>query len=108
MAKEMGVKHINVLMPLLDRLAGFFDLEASGVPGGEAQIQKTIVNTEYFLRIEAVQYAQQHLSGLNRSDWQEADIVLLGLSRTGKVSIAFFLAQYGVKAACVDCSPQQP
>merc|ERR1719464_2507087 len=104
----MGVPHINVLTPLLGTLAEFFDLEASGIPGGETKIQKTIVDTEYFLRIEAVQYAQQHLSGLNRSDWQEADIVLLGLSRTGKVGTAFFLAQYGVKAACLDCRPQQP
>jgi len=107
MAVKMDVRHINVMSPLLNSLSEFLEKEARGIPGGAAppEAAAEIVDHEFFNRVEAVQFAQQHLSGLNRGDWKKADIILIGLSRVGKVSIAFYLAQTGVKAACVDCRP---
>lgn len=104
MSNRMGVKCIDVMSPLLASIGDFFDQQAKGVPGG-AIPTKEIVDVEFFNRVEAVQYAQQHLLGLNQKDWKNADVLLIGLSRVGKVSLAFFLAQYGIKAACTDIRP---
>jgi len=100
-ANEMHVKYINVMSPLLTSMSEFFEKEARRVPGG-AVVPAEIVDTEFFNRVEAVQYAQQHLLGFNQKDWVNADAILLGMSRVGKVSLAFYLAQCGIKAACVD------
>jgi len=112
MGLTSGVKCINALSSLLFELSDFFAQEPSGAPGGGEEKspvkQVDIVDTEFLSSVKAMQFVQQHLSGLNRADWSQADVVLIGLSRAGKVSIAFYLAQRGVKAACVDCGPDQP
>jgi len=114
MAQSSGVQHINVMQPLLSELSGFFQREAAGIPGGAVSAVETptspqsMIDTGFFNRVKSVQFAQQHLSGLNSEDWAQADVILMGPSRVGKVSIASFLAQSGVKAATVDCRPDAP
>merc|ERR1719362_689825 len=108
--------HIDVMKPLLSELSKFLQREASGVPGGAISAMEieadspsqSMIDMEFFNRVESVQFAQQHLSGLNSEDWEKADVILIGPSRVGKVSIASFLAQSGVKAATVDSRPDTP
>eukprot|EP00931_Biecheleriopsis_adriatica_P104573 TRINITY_DN79236_c0_g1_i1.p1 TRINITY_DN79236_c0_g1~~TRINITY_DN79236_c0_g1_i1.p1 ORF type:complete len:396 (-),score=88.41 TRINITY_DN79236_c0_g1_i1:239-1399(-) len=106
------VKHINVMVPLLKQLDDFLQSEASGQPGVPRGLNKTkvndLVNEAYFRTINAVQFAQQHVSGLNSKGWPEADLVLVGVSRVGKSSAAQVLAQRGKKVASVDLGLDQP
>jgi len=67
-----------------------------------------VIDTSFFNRVEAAKFAQQHISGLNSEDWAQADVILMGPSRVGKVSIASFLAQSGLKAATMECRPDTP
>jgi len=63
-----------------------------------------IVN--YYHRIEAVNYALAHDDGLARRDLAEADIILVGVSRSGKTPTCLYLAmQYGIRAANYPLTP---
>lgn len=54
----------------------------------------------YDIRIEAVNYALANDDGSNLKDYEEADIILVGVSRSGKTPVSLYLAlQYGIKAA---------
>lgn len=63
-------------------------------------IQENGVRDSYDSRIDAVNYALANDDGSNISDYDEADIIMLGVSRTGKTPVSLYLAlQYGIKAA---------
>lgn len=63
-------------------------------------IQENGIRESYDFRIEAVNYAMANDDGSNVSDYDEADIILLGVSRTGKTPTSLYLAlHYGIKAA---------
>uniref|UniRef100_A0A7S2LTI3 Pyruvate, phosphate dikinase regulatory protein n=1 Tax=Zooxanthella nutricula TaxID=1333877 RepID=A0A7S2LTI3_9DINO len=108
LAASMDVRYINVFKPLLTSLDSWFGSSARGIPGdcfeGPVMTQSA-VNTEFFRMADAVQFVQQHISGLNRQDWPKADVILVGLSRVGKEVAAGYLAQRGVRAACLSVAP---
>ena len=61
---------------------------------------------EYNSRIEAVNYAMAHDDGIKPTDLNQADIVLVGVSRSGKTPTCLYLAlQYGIKAANYPLTP---
>ncbi|RUO79390.1 pyruvate, water dikinase regulatory protein [Pseudidiomarina taiwanensis] len=58
------------------------------------------IQENYDFRIEAINYTLANDDGSNISDYDEADIILIGVSRTGKTPSSLYLAlQYGIKAA---------
>lgn len=72
-----------------------------GVPSKpEKHRTHSIHETTYDIRIEAVNYALANDDGSNVKDYEEADIILVGVSRSGKTPTSLYLAlQYGIKAA---------
>ena len=57
-------------------------------------------SASYYFRIEAVNYALQHDDGASSQHYDEADVILVGVSRSGKTPTCLYLAmQFGVKAA---------
>mmetsp|Transcript_14481 Transcript_14481/g.36640 ORF Transcript_14481/g.36640 Transcript_14481/m.36640 type:complete len:800 (-) Transcript_14481:127-2526(-) len=108
LGESLGVKRTNVMMNLLGSLSDWLGSSARGVPGeafGGPVVNQSAVNTDFFRMADAVQFVQQHLSGLNRQDWPNADVVLVGLSRVGKEVVAVYLSQRGVRAACLTVTP---
>jgi regulator of PEP synthase PpsR (kinase-PPPase family) len=63
------------------------------------------LDTEYFNRIEALNYAIGHDDGQGGQNLQSADVVLLGVSRTSKTPTSIYLAHRGVRAANVPLVP---
>lgn len=58
-------------------------------------------------RVEAIRYALEHDDGISRTDWQKADVILIGISRTGKTPTCLYLAlQYGTRAANYPLVPE--
>lgn len=58
-------------------------------------------------RIEAIRYTLEHDDGISRRDWRRADIILIGVSRTGKTPTCLYLAlQYGIHAANYPLIPE--
>lgn len=66
------------------------------VPGEQHKI-----NDQYFQRIEAIEFTVNHDDGLLTRDLPEADIVILGVSRTSKTPTSIYLGQQGYKVANV-------
>ncbi|XOV78427.1 MAG: pyruvate, water dikinase regulatory protein [Aestuariibacter sp.] len=75
--------------------------KAIGVPSKpEKHRTHSIHEKTYDIRIEAVNYALANDDGSNIKDYDEADIILVGVSRSGKTPTSLYLAlQYGIKAA---------
>lgn len=64
-------------------------------------------NEQYKNRIEAINYTLAHDDGQTHKDLQAADVILVGVSRSGKTPTSLYLAmQYGVKAANYPLIPE--
>jgi regulator of PEP synthase PpsR (kinase-PPPase family) len=63
------------------------------------------LDTDYFNRIEALNYAIGHDDGQGGQDLEQADVVLVGVSRTSKTPTSIYLAHRGVRAANVPLVP---
>ncbi len=93
-ATEKNVPVIDVLGPLLNAMASFFKLPPKSMPGLFHQ-----VNDRYFKRIEAMEYTIAHDDGKDLTGLENADIILLGISRTSKTPLSMYLSHQGWKVA---------
>lgn len=57
------------------------------------------LDDDYFARVDAIHYTMAHDDGINAEDWEEADILLVGISRTSKTPTSIYLANRGYKTA---------
>jgi regulator of PEP synthase PpsR (kinase-PPPase family) len=94
-AKSYGVATVDLIGHLLTRLSAFLGEQALGTPAIDR------LNDQYFRRIEAVEFAVKHDDGQATQGLAEADVVLVGLSRTSKTPLSTYLAQKGCKVANV-------
>lgn len=95
---EQGRLHdlrtIDVMGPMLARLSHQFENSPSEKPGIFNKLNKA-----YFQRIEAVEYTLRHDDGQRVHELDKADIVLLGVSRTFKTPLSFYMAHKGWSVA---------
>jgi regulator of PEP synthase PpsR (kinase-PPPase family) len=66
------------------------------------------LNAEYFKRIDALNYTMLHDDGQHTDGLEDADVVLVGVSRTSKTPTSIYLANRGVKTANVPLIPSMP
>lgn len=102
-AGRRGVVAIDLMGPLLDRLAVVLGQIPLGRPGYYRLMHRT-----YFERIGAIEYAIAHDDGQKPEDWHEADILLLGVSRSGKTPLSMYLSVLGWKTANLPLVPEIP
>ena len=101
--RRLEVSCIPVLDPVVGALAGFLGREAKGRPGRQHEL-----DAEYFGRIDAMSFALAHDDGQSSADYDEADIILVGVSRTSKTPTCIYLANRGIKAANFPVVPGAP
>ena len=101
--RRLQVQAIPVLDPVIGALASFLGRESRGLPG-----QQHALDSEYFARIDAMQFALNHDDGQSSWGLNDADIVLVGVSRTSKTPTCIYLANRGIKAANVPYVPGVP
>ena len=94
---------IPVLDPIISTLGQYLGRRGHARPGSQH-----VMNAEYFGRIEAMQFALTHDDGQSSWDLNEADVVLLGVSRTSKTPTCIYLANRGIKTANVPIVPGCP
>ena len=89
-----GIPSIDLIGPAISVLATLTGTEPMNVPG-------SIHNTDdrYFRRVEAMEFFVEHDDGRNPQDLPEADVVLVGVSRTSKTPLSMYLAFLGFKVA---------
>ena len=99
--KEMKIPFVDVLGPAINAIASATGKMPLSKPG---LIHKT--GGDYFQRIEAMEFAVDHDDGRNPQDLAEADLVLIGSSRTSKTPLSIYLATQGYKVANVPLAPE--
>ena len=107
-ALEEGCRHLKVpfqfaLEPMVTRLSEHFKL-----PVQSHMSAREIIDDDYYQRVEAMKYTITHDDGVAVQDLDEADVVLVGVSRATKTPTCMYLASRGVKAANVPLVPGVP
>jgi [pyruvate, water dikinase]-phosphate phosphotransferase / [pyruvate, water dikinase] kinase len=67
-----------------------------------------MLDAAYFARVDAIQFTMAHDDGLLWEEWEEADIVLAGVSRTSKTPTSIYLANRGYKTANIPIVVESP
>jgi regulator of PEP synthase PpsR (kinase-PPPase family) len=100
---EAGSPALSVLAPILGLFQSYLGPASAPRPGAQH-----VLNSEYFKRIEALNYTMMHDDGQMSEDLESADVVLLGVSRTSKTPTSIYLANRGVKTANIPLVPGVP
>ncbi len=90
-----GLLSVDLIGPLLQTLDEYF----GGRPGTKSVGILRMVDDRYFKRIEAIEYTVKHDDGKCLTDLNDADIILVGISRTSKTPLSIFLSHKGWKVA---------
>jgi regulator of PEP synthase PpsR (kinase-PPPase family) len=98
--RRLGVLVIPVLDPVIGALASHLGRQSRGLPG-----RQHLLDNEYFARIDAMTFALNHDDGQSSWGLNDADVVLVGVSRTSKTPTCIYLANRGIKAANVPIVP---
>lgn len=101
--RQLRVPCIPVLDPVMVALSGFLEAEIQHQPG-----RQHVLDQEYFDRIDAMHFTLAHDDGQLVEDLDEADVILVGVSRTSKTPTCMYLANRGIKAANVPLVPDLP
>jgi regulator of PEP synthase PpsR (kinase-PPPase family) len=98
--RRLQVPAIPVLDPVIGALASYLGRQSRGLPG-----QQHLLDSEYFQRIDAMTFALAHDDGQSAWGLNEADVILVGVSRTSKTPTCIYLANRGIKAGNVPVVP---
>jgi len=95
---ELGRLHavptVDILGPVLTRFSDFLEISPLAQPGLFRQL-----DSDYFKRIEALDFTIKHDDGIGLSTMDQAEIVILGVSRTTKTPVSIYLSYRGWKVA---------
>jgi hypothetical protein len=100
---EMDMPCIAVLDPVLDATSRYLGIDLNHRVGAARRL-----NAEYFKRIDALDFAMDHDDGQQTIELSDADVILVGVSRTSKTPTSVYLAHRGIKAANVPMVPGVP
>ncbi len=101
--RSLGLPHVPVLDPVTAALEASLGQEAHGRPG-----RQHMMDDAYFARVDAIQYTIAHDDGIASEEWEEADIVLAGVSRSSKTPTSIYLANRGYKVANIPLVVESP
>lgn len=101
--QEFNVPCLSIIGPVLNLFRSYLGAETTQRVGAQHML-----NTEYFKRIDALNYTMMHDDGQLAEDLEAADVVLLGISRTSKTPTSIYLANRGVRTANVPLVPGIP
>ena len=101
--QRLGVTVVNVLDPVLAMLQEQLGSTATARPG-----KQYVLDADYFRRIDAIHFVLAHDDGQAQLGIAEADVILVGVSRSSKTPTSFYLANRGIKAANIPLVPGTP
>jgi regulator of PEP synthase PpsR (kinase-PPPase family) len=94
-AAAKGLQAVDLMGPLLNALDTYLGRTSSGHTAGLLRA----VDDQYFKRIEAIEFTVKHDDGKTLTHLDQADIILVGISRTSKTPLSIFLSHKGWKVA---------
>jgi [pyruvate, water dikinase]-phosphate phosphotransferase / [pyruvate, water dikinase] kinase len=98
--REASSPCLSILLPVHNLFQSYLGTTSSARPGAQHTL-----NADYFRRIDALNFTMLHDDGQMPTDLQEADVVLVGVSRTSKTPTSIYLANRGVKTANIPLVP---
>ena len=102
--RAMNLPALAVLDPVTHALSNMLGQAAVVARPG----RQHILDAAYFARVDAIQFTIAHDDGVSWENWEEADIVLAGVSRTSKTPTSIYLANRGYKVANIPLVPESP
>jgi [pyruvate, water dikinase]-phosphate phosphotransferase / [pyruvate, water dikinase] kinase len=94
LAASQGVESFDLMGPLLVHLTQVFGQASAGQPGLYRKLNKA-----YFDRVGAIEFTLAHDDGQKPETWSQADVMLLGVSRSGKTPLSLYLSVLGWRVA---------
>jgi regulator of PEP synthase PpsR (kinase-PPPase family) len=101
--RSLGLPHVAPLDAVTVALEDRLGQEAKGRPG-----RQHAMDDAYFARVDAIQFTIAHDDGIASDEWEEADIVLAGVSRSSKTPTSIYLANRGFKVANIPLVVESP
>jgi len=101
--KEINVPSLSIIGPVMQLFQAYLGAPTSGRVGAQHTL-----NAEYFKRIDALNYTMMHDDGQHVEGLDEADVILVGVSRTSKTPTSIYLANRGIRTANVPLVPGIP
>ncbi|MDE0932928.1 MAG: kinase/pyrophosphorylase [Novosphingopyxis baekryungensis] len=101
--RALGLPAIPALDAVTDALSDMLGQKAKARPGRQHSL-----DAAYFARVEAIQYTIAHDDGVHQEGWEEAVIILAGVSRTSKTPTSIYLANRGYKTANIPVVVESP
>lgn len=101
--RRNGVPCISILDPVMHAFGQHLGMTGQSTPG-----RQHALDAAYFGRMEAMDFALAHDDGQQSVDLFDADVILVGVSRTSKTPTSLYLANRGIKTANVPYVPRVP
>lgn len=100
-AQRCGVRTVDVMGPMMQAYIDTFN----GLPKREPGLLHAI-DDDYYKRIEAIEFAVKFDDGKDARGLLQAQVVLIGVSRTSKTPLSIYLAHKGIKVANLPLMPE--
>lgn len=101
--RSLSLPVVSVLDAAVDALEASLGQHPKARPG-----RQHAMDAAYFARVDAIQFTIAHDDGVNWENWEEADIVLAGVSRSSKTPTSIYLANRGYKVANIPIVVESP
>jgi regulator of PEP synthase PpsR (kinase-PPPase family) len=101
--RALGLPAIAALDQVTGALADLLGQQAKARPG-----RQHLMDDAYFARVEAIQFTIAHDDGVGWEEWEQADILLAGVSRSSKTPTSIYLANRGYKTANIPIVVESP
>jgi len=101
--RRIGIPTGSVLEPILQLLQSYL-----GTSGPRRVGAQHVLDAEYFRRIDALNFTMIHDDGHLPASFDDADVILVGISRTSKTPTSIYLANRGIKTANIPIVPGIP
>src|SRR5665213_2815768 len=98
--QEINSPSLSIIGPVMQLFQAYLGAATTGRVGAQHTL-----NADYFKRIDALNYSMMHDDGQHAEGLEEADVVLVGVSRTSKTPTSIYLANRGVKTGNVPLVP---
>jgi regulator of PEP synthase PpsR (kinase-PPPase family) len=101
--QQINIPSLSIIGPVMQLFQAYLGAATTGRVGAQH-----VLNAEYFKRIDALNYTMIHDDGQHVEGLEEADVVLVGVSRTSKTPTSIYLANRGIRTANVPLVPGIP
>lgn len=101
--RDINIPSLSIIGPVMELFRAYLGRETTQRVGAQHTL-----NAEYFKRIDALNYTMMHDDGQHVEGLEDADVVLVGVSRTSKTPTSIYLANRGVRTANVPLVPGIP